>query len=131
MVSSDGAAYGLILETDEGTDLGCSVGSSEGSNDGKLYGSIGGISLVQGERIELGSSYEYTDGITLDLDRGINVGYSFGSFKVGCIFRRNSVCPGTFLSYPAELCFPMPPENGKGMKRNATGMSPLPALQFF
>ena len=51
--------------------------------------------------------------------------------ELGCIFfRRNSVYSGTFLSYPAELRFPMPPENGKGTKRNAKGMSSLPALQL-
>ena len=33
---------------------------------------------------------------------------------LGCILRRNSVYSGTFLSYPAELCFPIPLENGKG-----------------
>ena len=33
--------------------------------------------------------------------------------------RRNSIQSGTFLSYPAELRFPIPPENRKGTKRNA------------
>ena len=30
--------------------------------------------------------------------------------------RSNSVYSGTFLLYPAELRFPMPPKNGKGKK---------------
>ena len=33
-----------------------------------------------------------------------------------------SVYSGAFLSYPAELRYPMPPENVKGTKRNAKGM---------
>ena len=41
---------------------------------------------------------------------------------LGCIFRRNSVYSGTFLSYPAELHCPMPLENGKGTERNSKGM---------
>ena len=33
-------------------------------------------------------------------------------------FRRNSGYSGTFLSYPAEIRYPMPPENGKETKSN-------------
>ena len=33
-------------------------------------------------------------------------------------FRRNSVYSVTFLSYPVEIRFPMPPENRKGKKSN-------------
>ena len=42
--------------------------------------------------------------------------------RLGCIFQRNSVYSGTFLSYPEELRFSMPPENRKGKKRNAKGI---------
>ena len=45
-------------------------------------------------------------------------------------FRRNSVYSCTFISYPAELGFPMSPENGKGTKRNSKLMSSLPVLQL-
>ena len=47
--------------------------------------------------------------------------------RLGCIFWRNS---GTFLLYPEELCFLIPPENGKGTKRNSKGTPYLPALQL-
>ena len=36
-------------------------------------------------------------------------------------FWRNYIYSGTFLSYSAGLGYPMPPENGKGTKRNAKG----------
>ena len=61
------------------------------------------------------------------LNRGCAAQQYFG-FYLGCIFRRNSVYSGTFLLYPAELHFPMPPENGKRTKKNAKGMLSLPAL---
>ena len=41
---------------------------------------------------------------------------------LGCIFQRNSVYSRTFLSYPAELRFPISREKRKVMKRNAKGM---------
>ena len=37
-------------------------------------------------------------------------------------FRRNSVYSGTFLSYPSELRYSIPLENGKRTKRAAKGM---------
>ena len=43
-------------------------------------------------------------------------------WMLGCIFRRNSIYSGTFLSHPEELRYPMQPENGKGIKRNARGI---------
>ena len=49
---------------------------------------------------------------------------------LGCIFRSNSVYSVTFLTYPAELRYPVPPENGKGTKRNVKGKSYLPVLQL-
>ena len=55
----------------------------------------------------------------------LGVGMTFASLtptRLGCIFRRNNVCYVTFLSYPAELRYPIPPENGKGKKRNSKGM---------
>ena len=44
------------------------------------------------------------------------------AYSLGCIVRRNSVYSSTFLSYPAEISFPMPPQNRKGTKRNARVM---------
>ena len=38
------------------------------------------------------------------------------TWGIGCIFRRNSGYSSTFLPYPAELSFHMPPENGNGKK---------------
>ena len=41
-------------------------------------------------------------------------------------FRRNSVFYGTFLLYPVELRYPMPPENGnvkKELQRNVVSTS--------
>ena len=52
------------------------------------------------------------------------------SWCLVCISQRNSLYSGTFLLYPVELRFPMPPENWKGTKMNAKGTSSLPALQL-
>ena len=48
-----------------------------------------------------------------------------GVGNLGCIFRRNYVYSGTFLSYSAEMRVPMPPENGKVIKTVS-----LPELQL-
>ena len=58
-------------------------------------------------------------------DQSHNIG-----LDIGFIFRGNSVYYGTFLYDPAELFYPMPPENGKVTKRSAKGMSLLPALHL-
>ena len=42
----------------------------------------------------------------------------FYSVLLGCIFRRDSVYSGTFLSYPADIRYHTPPENGKLTKSN-------------
>ena len=45
-------------------------------------------------------------------------------------FRRNYVYSVTFLSYPAELRYPMSPENRKVTKGKAKGMCSLPVLHM-
>ena len=54
----------------------------------------------------------------------------FDTLFLGCVFRRNFVYSGTFLLFPAELRYLMPPENGKVTKSSAKEMSSLPALQL-
>ena len=40
--------------------------------------------------------------------------YTVASFYFAEELQINSVYYGTFLSYPEEICYPMPPENVKG-----------------
>ena len=100
------------------------VGEGNGANRGKA-----GIDLSTGE---VQAQPEKWNDIILDSDGKIRMQYvvSDPDPDAKLYFRRNSIYSSTLLLYPAEIRFSMPPENGKGTKSNAKGISYLPALQL-